>query len=73
MRTDTVDEAKMKLYREILMKVWLLPRNCINMQIGVENSSPEFFNGDDKRRHLDSEKSEATDPIRQWGKPVGNG
>ena len=65
-RADTLDEAKEILYREIVAKVWLFPRGCINLIITPEKGIPEFFNLDAIRRHLDPERWEETDPSRQW-------
>ena len=71
-RADTLDEAKMKLYREVAAKIWLFPRGWISMIVTCDGRPLEFFDLDHVRKHDDMKRWEETSPIHQWGK-VDNG
>ena len=65
-RADTLEEAKEKLYRKIVKKVWRFPRGYIELLVEVDGTPFEFFNLDHVRQHDDYKRWKETDPIRQW-------
>ena len=67
-RADTLAEAKRKLYREVIGKIWLFPRSWINLIVGVDGRPLEFFDLDRIREAMDPERWKETETARQWGR-----
>ena len=70
-RADTLAEAKVKLYREAVRKIWSFPRGWVNMIVEVDGRLLEFFDLDRVRQAVDPERWKETDPARRWGISVG--
>ena len=66
-RADTLEEAKSEIYSEVVRKIWLFPRSCINMIVSVDGKLLEFLELDKIREAIDPERQKATDPLRRWG------
>ena len=66
-RADTLAEAKNELYGEVVLKIWLFPRNWINMIVTVDGKFLELLDLDKIRQAVDPERWKAADPLRQWG------
>lgn len=65
-RADTLAEAKLKLYGEVVGKIWLFPRNWMKMIVDVDGRPLEFLDLDQIRKEIDPERWKATDPMRYW-------
>ena len=67
-RADTLDEAKMKLYGEVIAKIWMFPVEYIQMIVYCDGRPLEFFNLDYVRKHDDPKRWEEISPLKRWGK-----
>ena len=65
-RADTLAEAKRELHGEVVRKIWLFPRNWMNMIVYVDGRPLEFLDLDQIRKEDDPQKWTATDPLRHW-------
>ena len=70
-RADTLAEAKVKLYREAVRKIWSFPRGWANMIVEANGRPLEFFDLDRVRQAVDPDRWKETDPARQWGSNIG--
>lgn len=71
-RADTQEEARDILIREVVAKVWLVPRGCIRMILHAEDGFPELLDLEGVRKAVDRERWARTDPARSWGRPTGH-